>query len=151
MICFILPEPPSANRWWRKTNKGKVYISPEVLQYKQLVALVCKKQLIDGPVSISIEWCRRIKSGDLDKRIGVLLDGLQGVAYTNDAQIIEIHARRYDTCDFLKKGEIRVLVKSANAELQTPDNQPGASNGQKPRKTGRVGKGRPEHIFKGIG
>jgi hypothetical protein len=32
----------------------------------------------------------------LDKRLGVLLDSLQGVAYENDSQIVELHATRSD-------------------------------------------------------
>jgi Holliday junction resolvase RusA-like endonuclease len=47
-------------------------------------------------VKVSVVWYRERKAGDLDKRIGILLDALQSTAYENDAQVIEIHARRED-------------------------------------------------------
>lgn len=92
---YFLPEPPSANRWWRNVN-GRMVTSKEAREYKAAVAQFGSRRKIPGPVIIHISWWRGRKSGDLDKRIGVLLDALQGVAYDNDAQITTIHAERYD-------------------------------------------------------
>lgn len=47
-------------------------------------------------VVVYADWYRARRSGDLDNRMKVLWDALQGVAYDNDSQIVEIHARRYD-------------------------------------------------------
>jgi len=49
-----------------------------------------------GPVAVTLKWYRSRKSGDLDKRIGVVLDTLQGFAYVNDKQIVRLVAERYD-------------------------------------------------------
>jgi Holliday junction resolvase RusA-like endonuclease len=49
-----------------------------------------------GDVRVSIDWHRQRRSGDLDKRVGILLDALQGVAYVKDAQVAELHAWRRD-------------------------------------------------------
>lgn len=98
-LSLTLPEPPSANRWWRNVN-GRMVTSREARVYKTGVASVClTKGLtpIDGPVVVEIIWYRGRKSGDLDKRLGVVLDALQGSMYHNDSQIVELHAERNDS------------------------------------------------------
>ena len=106
---LTLPDPPSANRWWRMVTirgQARMLVSSEARKYKERVALLGGRQkLPDGPVKLTIDWYRECKSGDLDKRIGVLLDALQGVLYDNDAQIVEIIARRHDD-----KNNPRVVV-----------------------------------------
>lgn len=110
VIHLEFPEPPSANRWWRNVN-GRMVTSREARVYKNGVALACvarRVTKIAAPteVSISIWWYRGRKSGDLDKRLGVLLDALQGSAYDNDSQIAALSAERlYD------KENPRVIVK----------------------------------------
>jgi crossover junction endodeoxyribonuclease RusA len=97
---LTLPEPPSANRWWRMVvikGQARMLVSSEAREYKARVAqLGSRQQLPDGPVKLTIDWYRERKSGDLDKRIGVLLDALQGVLYANDSQVVELIARRHD-------------------------------------------------------
>lgn len=98
-ITLTLHEPPSANRWWRNVG-GRMVTSRMARLYKQAAALsaICQgvKEPLVGPLSLTVTWYRGRKSGDLDKRLGVLLDALQGVCYTNDSQIVEIHAHRSD-------------------------------------------------------
>lgn len=93
---YFLPEPPSANRWWRNVN-GRMVTSKAAREYKAAVALFGAKRKISGPVHVEIRWYRGRKSGDLDKRIGIALDALQGVAYETDAQIVRLTADRLDT------------------------------------------------------
>lgn len=92
-LTFTLPVPISANRWWRKW-RGRMVLSDEARAYKSLVCAVYRKQELRGCISVSITWYRERKSGDLDKRIGVVLDALQGVAYANDSQITHLVATR---------------------------------------------------------
>jgi Holliday junction resolvase RusA-like endonuclease len=114
MTGLWLPEPPSANRWWRKF-RNRMVLSPAARTYKaQVVAeaalygFECIPQ--PEPVAIRLDWFRGRKSGDLDKRIGILLDALQGVLYGNDNQIVAITARRFD--DKNKPG-VHVMVSRA--------------------------------------
>jgi crossover junction endodeoxyribonuclease RusA len=106
---LTLPDPPSANRWWRMVTirgQARMLVSSDARKYKERVALLGGRQkLPDGPVRLTIDWYRERKSGDLDKRIGVLLDALQGVLYDNDSQIVELIARRHDD-----KNNPRVVV-----------------------------------------
>jgi crossover junction endodeoxyribonuclease RusA len=108
-VTVELPEPPSANRWWRHVA-GRVVTSREARTYKQAVAnrlTIARVRPIPAPqpVAVSVVWFRGRRSGDLDKRLGVLLDALQGTAYDNDSQVTRIHAERHDD-----PGAARVLV-----------------------------------------
>ena len=123
-VVLILPAPPSANRWWRK-HGTTMHLSKEAKAYKELVAVTARvhPSLIKGapaivafpeqPLSVVIVWRRDRKAGDLDKRLGVLLDALQGVIYANDSQIVQIWARRCDEHPELQPGTVRVEVSPA--------------------------------------
>ena len=96
-MTYTLPEPPSANRWWRRFGTRMV-LSDEARFYKKKVAAMLhgKAKPLKGDVSLTMAWYRGRKAGDLDKRQGILLDALQGCLYVNDAQIVALHAYRYD-------------------------------------------------------
>lgn len=99
-VTLTLPEPPSANRWWRHVGP-RVLLSREAREYQRHVALLCAAQRVrpvPAPAAVRVEvtWYRGRRAGDLDKRLGVLFDALQGSAYENDAQVAEIRAARID-------------------------------------------------------
>ena len=94
-LTFTLPVPPSSNRWWRKW-KNRMVLSDEAREYKSLVAMAYRRAEIEGDIAISIDWYRARRSGDLDKRVGILCDALQGIAFATDAQITQLSARRFD-------------------------------------------------------
>lgn len=71
-------------------------LSEEARAYKSLVCMAHRKQELRGEVSVDITWYRARRSGDLDKRLGVALDALQGVAYATDAQIVRLTASRFE-------------------------------------------------------
>lgn len=115
-LTLRLPEPPSANRWWRNVN-GRMVTSKAAREYKDRVAIMCAVKLlhpIAAPtnVHLTVGWFRSRKAGDLDKRLGVLLDSLQGSLYENDAQITKILATRYDVTDE-RRGTVIVTVEAA--------------------------------------
>lgn len=98
MINLQLPYPPSSNRLWR-TGNGATYISQEAREYKQNVALlarVAKAKPFDGNVFVNVRVYRPRQSGDLDNRLKVVLDALQGVCYHDDKQVVKIIAERFD-------------------------------------------------------
>jgi len=47
-------------------------------------------------VAVTVRLYRPAKRGDIDNSLKVLLDALQGHVYNDDAQIVELHAYRYD-------------------------------------------------------
>ncbi len=99
---IVLPYPPSSNRYWRNF-RGRVVKSQEARDYQKTViclADVCASNglptLLTGAVGLELNFYRPQRRGDLDNRIKVLVDALQGIAYDNDSQVSEIHAFRHD-------------------------------------------------------
>ena len=97
-VCITLPYPPSANRYWR-TFRGRTTVSEEAKDYKSAakqIALLSGASVHKCAVAVTIRIYRPRKSGDLDNRIKVLLDSMNGILYDDDKRIVEIHAYRYE-------------------------------------------------------
>ena len=95
---IVLPLPPSANRYWR-AFRGRTVVSADAKAYKHGVWLVCQHAGFSpfiGPVAVYAHVYRARKAGDLDNMQKVLLDSLNGIAYNDDAQIVELHSWRHD-------------------------------------------------------
>lgn len=77
-------------------------LSAEARAYKKLVAQTLfvqgfkKEDALKGFVRVQISLFRPRKVGDLDNYFKSCLDSLKGIAYEDDSQIIEIHAKRFD-------------------------------------------------------
>ena len=101
-LTLTFPLPPSANRYWR-TGNGHVYLSAEAVAYKQTVGWTAREQGISDPwagdLGIRLRVYRARKAGDLDNKIKVILDALNGVAWLDDSQIVYIEAHRKDDKD----------------------------------------------------
>lgn len=98
---ITLPYPPSANINWRAAG-GRIIKNPEVRAYQTEVGWLAKAagvRLLDGDVSLTLRIYRPRKAGDLSNRIKVLEDALNGIAWHDDVQVVEIHAYRYDDKD----------------------------------------------------
>ena len=103
MLTLRLPEPPSANRYWRHA-KGRTYLSAEAKAYRIAVRAEYIRQyemltvaFPDGPLVVVLEWFRGRKAGDLDNRWKQVGDALNGLAYTDDSQIVEMHLYRLES------------------------------------------------------
>lgn len=115
-VVLTLPEPPSANRYWR-THGHITYRTREAKNYIELVANAALRfrtnggpAFPDGDVTVTLVWHRGRKAGDLDNRSKVLYDALCGTIYTDDKQIAQDWRRRVDTHDTIPKGYVRVEV-----------------------------------------
>lgn len=95
------PYPISANRYWRKTRTGRVYVSEEAKAYKSQVYFIAqqnKVQIATGAVSMTYRLHpKKNKDGseskvrlDLDNALKVVNDALNGIAYVDDRQIRRI-------------------------------------------------------------
>lgn len=107
---FRLPLPPSANVYWRKTNRGIVYVSAEAKAFRSEAFILgrnagCVPLL--GDIWMDFEFWFINKSADGSNRIKVLEDALQGVCYNDDVQIVDEHWHKYFVPDKKKprKGE----------------------------------------------
>lgn len=113
MIRLELPVPPSANRWWRRIpNTKKLMRSREATNYLALVRARLWQQRTgpllypEGAVIVLLRWYRSEWRGDLDKRVPILLDSLQGLVYANDNQVW-LQAAQLVSCP---RGADRVVV-----------------------------------------
>ena len=106
-VWFVLPEPPSANRYW-KVWQGRARRSHEADAYRELVRHVgARIHPYVEPVQVMVNWFRGRKSGDLDNRLKATLDSLKGIAYGDDKQVVRIVAARYEAP---RQGRLEVLV-----------------------------------------
>ena len=112
---LILPYPPSTNRYWRHTvnrsGQPVIYLTQDGKEYKTIVGWMALKSGYTQPyaeeVILYLDVYRPRQVGDLDNRIKILMDALQGFCYENDSQVVEIHARRFeDKTD--PRAEVRV-------------------------------------------
>lgn len=100
---MTLPEPPSANRYWRLARHPypRLHRSAAATAYiktvRQILAVAWPAQIpYTGPVRLSMVWYRRCRRGDVSNRFKVLEDALQGLVYEDDSQVIEGSFRRDD-------------------------------------------------------
>jgi crossover junction endodeoxyribonuclease RusA len=96
---LVLPYPPANNHYYRAVPGRGVLLSAEARRYKEeagMVALAAGVRPVDGPVALLLTFYRPEKRGDLDGRFKGLLDALNGIAYRDDSQVVELHAYRRD-------------------------------------------------------
>lgn len=91
----VLPVPPSARDYWR-VWRNRAVRTKEAEAYCALVRARYRGKVHRGPVALTVRWFRAAKRGDLDNRLKILGDALQGAAYLNDNQVVELHAYRHE-------------------------------------------------------
>jgi len=100
MIRLALPYPVSANRYWRVFG-GRVVHSAEARSYRNVVQIKARGVTpLEGPVSVHVALCPEMTAKglasktrlDLDNCLKVALDALQGVAFSNDKQVVKLLA-----------------------------------------------------------
>ena len=110
MIRLSLPEPPSANRYWRRAGTH-LHRSSEADRYirevKAAVAFAGITQ-IRGAVELRFVWYRRKRIGDLSNRIKVLEDALQWGAFADDGKVRRLVCEMCD--DEPTHARVEVLV-----------------------------------------
>ena len=114
---LTLPLPPSANRYWRSIclgNRPRVLVSKQGRAYRKRAQLVAGAQFKRVPLTQDVRVVLNVytptRAGDLDNRIKPTLDALQGIAYADDRQVVEILARRFVDKD---NPRVEVTVEAA--------------------------------------
>jgi Holliday junction resolvase RusA-like endonuclease len=93
---LTLPYPPPLNHYLKHTRRG-VFLSDEAKAYKAHVALLTNHlKPLSGALVVVIDIYRPARRGDIDASFKLALDALNGRAYDDDKQIIELHAYRFD-------------------------------------------------------
>jgi crossover junction endodeoxyribonuclease RusA len=116
---ILLPYPPSNNTYYRHF-KGRTVLSAKGREFKRVTSAIYIMHglpVLSGSVHVKIELHPRTTATgaaskvrlDLDNCLKSICDGLQGVAYGNDAQIVAIHA---SIAHPIKGGGVSVMVSS---------------------------------------
>lgn len=107
-----LPYPPSINHYWRRVG-CRTLISREGRRFRdRVVAILTARRptLMTGPLKVEIDvYPPDNRRRDLDNVQKALLDALQhGGVYTDDSQIVDLHARKGDP---KPAGMVRVTIR----------------------------------------
>lgn len=114
---IVLPWPPSLNRYYR-THRGRVLISKEGRDYRQLVMRLSLAErwpcLGDSRVKVVIDvYPPDRRRRDLDNLQKCLCDSLEAAnVIDNDSQIDDLHIRRQGR---VKEGRIEISVEKVAA------------------------------------
>ena len=120
MIRFVVPGRPHGKRRPRLAVRGRkavVYTPRETREYEERVAWEAKAagvRMIEGPVALRL-WLyyRGRQRSDIDNAAKSVMDGLNGVAYADDSQVVALHV-------YAMTGEPeRVEVEIAEAEEES--------------------------------
>lgn len=92
----ILPYPPKGiNKQYRRNSQG-VFLADGIAGWQQESMIALRdvpevEYVAQGHVEVSLHIYRPSAQGDVDSRVKLLLDVLQGYAYKNDAQVRVLH------------------------------------------------------------
>jgi Holliday junction resolvase RusA-like endonuclease len=121
VLSLVLPFPPALNHYYR--SMGRVLLSREAREYKRAAgyqALVAGAQPLAGPLAVEITLYRPARRGDIDGYFKAAFDSLNGIAWTDDSQVVELHAYRRDDKTY-PRAEVRVWpVREAGQEADAP-------------------------------
>lgn len=98
---LTLPYPPSVNHYLRRTSRG-VFLTDEARAYKEYAMLLARAaglERLQGAVGVEVHFYRPSRRGDIDAGLKLVLDSLNGIAYEDDKQIVELHVYRHDDKD----------------------------------------------------
>ncbi len=105
---FLVPEKPRPKSRPR-FSKGRVYTAPETVEYQEKVAAAYRGpnfgtdpigidiQLSDLGAIVIVRSTMRSDSklrGDLDNYAKAILDALEGIAFDNDRQLVELRVSK---------------------------------------------------------
>lgn len=107
-ITLTLPFPPSLNHLYLRSGR-RVMKTDAARAFEQEVQIIGRDCTpLEGDVAMTIHLFRPRRQGDADNYNKALLDALQGIAYTNDKQIVELHIFLRDDDAKAPRAEIEV-------------------------------------------
>ena len=109
------PVPKGRPRLGVRGKKAFIYTPPATREYEKLVGWVarcsgCKP--LNGSLAVKLHLFIRGRSGDVDNYCKSILDGLNGVAYQDDGQVVELLVRKHKV---KRKEEERVEIEIGEA------------------------------------
>lgn len=118
VVSFHVPGNPVAKQRPR-IFRDIVYTPKKTLDYEALVAqyamiAMAGRDMLTGELSVSIISRRETKHrADIDNIEKSVMDGMEGVVYKNDSQVVETYNRLYRG---VKPGGVDIIVKKMESE-----------------------------------
>lgn len=98
MTRFVIPGRPHGKRRPRVALRGQrvvTYTPRETREYEERVAWEARAAgvtMIDGPVALRLWlYSKGRRRADIDNAAKSIMDGLNGVAYADDSQVVALH------------------------------------------------------------
>lgn len=96
VAAFTVPGKPAPKQRPRVGKNGHVYTPRATREYERQVAWAAKAaglRPLAGPIEVQAAFCFAGRpTGDLDNYVKALLDGLKGIAYADDSQVVKLAA-----------------------------------------------------------
>ena len=132
MKITVLGKPKGKGR--PRFYRGHAVTPKSTREYERLIVSEVKENALEGQISVQIDAyypfdsksnkakrlkmanneIRPTKKPDIDNVIKIVLDALNGVAYADDAQVVEVIANKW----FSEEPRIEIEVKEKNELLQ---------------------------------
>ncbi len=136
IVTFLIEGEPTGKGRHRTTKKGNIHTPVKTTLYENWVKSVyinrVGEKLLNGPIKATIEAyygipkskskkakelmmlhvTRPMKKPDVDNIAKVILDSLNGIAYRDDAQIVELQVNKY----YAELGFVKVTLEELEGE-----------------------------------
>ena len=138
MIKVIIPGRPVPKTRPRLGVRGRtayVYTPPQTKEYEKLVGWVAKAAGCkpgDTRVAVAIDIFTRRKM-DVDNVAKSVLDGLNGIAYEDDDQVVELLVRKHQARDAVEE-RVEIEIRESGRPGRADDGQRAVKTAAAPKK-----------------
>lgn len=102
-VLFSVGYPPSLNKM-RTIYRGRPTLTKAAKEYKEMVGIEAFVAMAEQNVHfeskshlvVVMHVFRPRRVGDIDNCAKLILDGMEGIVYDNDSQVVELHMFRHD-------------------------------------------------------
>lgn len=138
MISFTVPGQPVPKARARVTKGGHAFTPAKTKAYSDLVGVLCRVASshtgpLDGPVALSVNFTLKAPAKmprdrslpttklDIDNLIKAIMDGMNGIAWHDDAQVVSISATKAygEPGAYVSVAPIKIAVMSKTSKNLT--------------------------------
>lgn len=93
---ITVPGEPVAKQRPRRGKNGQWYTPRQTVEYEELVGWTWRQarhKPLSGPIALRVVFYLGGRDKDLDNLVKCVLDGLNGVAWEDDRQVLDLEAK----------------------------------------------------------
>lgn len=110
-VTFTVPGRPVPKQRPRVGKNGNIYTPGRCRCYERQVGIYAKqafRQPFTGPVELEVTCYFTSRPGDLDNYVKAISDGLNGVAWLDDRQVVSLRASIRVAAKIQERAEVAV-------------------------------------------